>query len=455
MNVDVVVVGAGVAGLVAADRLVAEGRSVVVLEARDRVGGRTWTVDVPEVPGLRVDAGGQWVGPQQHALLAELQRFGLQTVVQSPRGEAVVRMRGRSARYSGQTPRLDPLTLADVGQAMLRFNAAARRIDLAAPWTSPRADRLDAQTFESWIRRTSRTPKGRDFFRIACEAVFATEASNVSLLHALFYASSGTSLEHLLATAGGAQHARVAGGMQQLAEALASELGPWVRLEEPVEAVVQDGDHVAVLSASGATTAERVIVTVPPALAGSIDYQPALPAARVQLMQRMPHGAVIKLHAVYESPFWHADGLSGDVVSDEPPVKVVFDATAPDADAPGVLIAFIEGADALTHSAGAPAIRRAAVLAALARYVGPRALNPIAFVEQDWTTQEWTRGCYGAHLPPGAWTQVGHTLRTPAGPVHWAGTETAERWCGYVDGAISSGERAAREVDDALDRARP
>jgi monoamine oxidase len=445
-DVDVIVIGAGIAGLITADRLVAAGRRVRVLEARDRVGGRTLTVPVPGYEGLSVDQGGQWVGPSQDRLYRELARFGLAVHPQSTGGSALVLFRGKARRYTGRIPKLDPLTLLDVGQAQLRFDRLARTVDRNEPWRTPRAQGLDGQTFESWLRRTCWTERGRDFFRVATEAVFATVPANLSLLHVLFYAASGGSLDNLITTVGGAQQDRVRGGMGQLAQRLAAQLGnEVVCLGQPVRGVAQDDHGVRVVTDAGEHAAARVVVAVPPTLAGRIAYTPKLPARRDQLTQRAPHGGVIKCHAVYAEPFWRADGLSGEAASDQGPVKVVFDASPPDG-GPGILLAFVEGPESLRLGLLPAEERRRQVLGSLARFVGPRALEPVAFLERDWNGEEWTRGCYGAHLPPGAWTQVGRALREPVGRIHWAGTETAVRWCGYIDGAISSGERAAQEV---------
>lgn len=446
VKLDTIIIGAGVAGLVTADRLFASGQDVVVLEARDRVGGRTLTEGVPGMPGLRVDSGGQWIGPDQRLLAAELERFGLETIDQFGHGKTLVSLRGKKARYTGSTPRLGPATLVDVGQALVRFERLAKTVDLEQPWRSPKADRWDGQTFETWLRRTCRTEKARDFFRIACEAVFATTSSNISMLHAMFYSKSGVSFEHLISTEGGAQHARVVGGMQQLSELLAGGLGDRIRLDESAMSIAHDEDGVVVTTAKGQHEAKSVVVAIPPALAARISYDPPLPAIRDSLTQRMPHGSVIKTHSVYARPFWREDGLSAEAAGDTSPVKVMFDATPPGDGQPGIILAFIEGADALAMSAAEPADRQKAVTEILAHYFGEAARTPLAFVERDWSKEEWTRGCYGAHLPPGAWTQVGAALREPIGPIHWAGTETAVRWCGYIDGAISSGERAAAEV---------
>ena len=391
-------------------------------------------------------------GAGPYALLAELKRFGLDTIDQSGGGEDLVSFDGRLRRYTGSTPKLGLLTVIDVGVSLQRFDKLAASVVLDRPWATPNADELDGQTFESWILRHCRTRNGREFFRICCQAVFATEAANVSLLHALFYSHSGGGLEHLISTEGGAQHARVDGGMQQVAERLAEGLGDRVRLDEPVTAIAVEGTGVRVATERGTHEAFRVIVAIPPTLAGRLTFEPAMSGTRDALTQRMPQGSVIKCHAVYDRPFWRDAGLGGESVGDTSPVKVVFDGTPPGDGSPGVLVAFIEAADAIRLSAVTPDERQAEVIDVLAHYLGDDARRPIAFVERDWSAEPWTRGCYGAHLPPGAWTQVGAALREPVGPLHWAGTETAERWCGYIDGAITSGERAADEVDAVLPR---
>jgi monoamine oxidase len=191
--------------------------------------------------------------------------------------------------------------------------------------------------------------------------------------------------------------------------------------------------------------AGRAIVAIPPTLAGRTAYDPPLPAARDQLTQRMPQGTVIKTMAIYDRPFWRDDGLSGGAASDTGPAKVVFDNSPPDG-SPGVLLGFLEGDHARRLGRLAADERRGLVLEGHARLFGPQAAQPERFVERSWAEEEWTRGCYGCYMPPGAWTSYGHALRAPIGPLHWAGAETAEVWCGYMDGAVSSGERAAREV---------
>jgi monoamine oxidase len=186
-------------------------------------------------------------------------------------------------------------------------------------------------------------------------------------------------------------------------------------------------------------------MALPAALAACIDYRPALPPDRSQLMQRMPHGNVIKSVAVYDQPWWRAEGLSGQAASDEGVVSATYDSTPP-AGSPGVLTAFVEGRRAQQLSRLSFKDRRETIVGCLERFFGPRARNTCGWHELDWSAEEWSRGCYGAHLPPGVWTQYGPALRVPVGPMHWAGSETAMRWPGYMDGAVASGECVAAEI---------
>jgi monoamine oxidase len=160
----------------------------------------------------------------------------------------------------------------------------------------------------------------------------------------------------------------------------------------------------------------------------------------------------IKAHCVYDHPFWREDGLSGQVTSSGEMVQFTFD-NSPESGTPGVLVAFIEGDAGRQWGRATAADRRQAVLACLAKYFGPRAAEPREYLERAWQDEEYTRGCYGGLMPPGAWTSYGAALREPIGRIHWAGTETAAVWSGYIDGAVRSGERAALEVLAALGRA--
>lgn len=444
----VVVVGAGLSGLAAARALVAASQEVVVLEGRDRVGGRTEGGHLAD--GTPIELGGQWIGPTQNRMYELVEELGLAWFrTYNDEGKLLLELFGKQTRmasHRGAVPRLGPFALADIGQGLLRFTRLANRVSLTEPWASPDAAVLDGQTFESWVRRNLRTAAGRAYFRITCEAVFAAETSDLSLLHALFYCHSGTDFETLISVDRGAQQDRIVGGSIRIAETMAAELGDRVRLSSVVSRITQDDTEVSVVLRDGSTvTGSHVIVTLPPTLAGRLDYSPALPSWRDQLTQRLPAGSVMKVYAAYDEPFWRADGLNGQAASDRGPVKITFD-NSPPSGTPGVLMGFIEGGDAREWARRSVEERRDAVLGCFARYFGPQALDAREYVERDWMAEELTRGCYGAHFTPGVWTAYGSALREPVGRIHWAGAECSPVWNGYMEGAVRSGEDAARAV---------
>lgn len=454
-------VGAGLAGLSAARELKRLGVDVVVVEARDRVGGRT--LNEPIGGGEIVELGGQWVGPTQDHALKLIEDLGLQTFRTHDQGLNLIERGGRTRTYSGTIPKINPVSLAEVGIALSRLNKMAARVDVERPWTQTELAAWDSETFATWMRRNTKTPAARDMLRLAIEAVWAAEPEDVSLLHALFYIRSAGSLELLLDTDGGAQESRVVGGTQLISERMADELGDVVHLGFPVrrirwrqmpgdveEAPLEIGPHPVTVEADGLTVSARsAVIALPPAVAGRLEYDPVLPAIRDGLTQRMVQGTVVKCHAIYSEPFWRADGLSGQATSADGPVSVTFDNSPPSGE-PGVLLAFLEGNAARRATDLPPAERQRIVIDCLVRLFGPRAANPERFVDKAWAADEFARGCYGGYLPTGAWLMYGEALRKPVGPLHWAGAETATKWAGYMDGAISSGVRAATEITGGI-----
>jgi monoamine oxidase len=447
LEADVVVVGAGLAGIAAARAIERGGPSVVLVEARDRVGGRLESIEIGD--GKWVDVGGQWIGPTQDRVEALARSLGHETFPTYAHGENVVELGGKLTRYTGTIPRLAPHVLADVGQAMLRLDRMASQVPLEAPWTAPRAQQWDSQTTWSWMRRNMATRAGRTMIELAVKAVWAAMPADVSLLHLLFYIHSAGKLDLLLDTEGGAQQDRLVQGAQNLAVKAAAEIAGEVVLGSPVRRIEHAVNGVTVHSDNATVRASRAVVAIPPTLAGRLAYDPPLPGYRDQLTQRFPMGACIKCMAFYEEPFWRAAGLSGSAVSDPGPLSIIFDNSPPDG-SPGIVVGFLEGHWARELGRAGPEERRAAVLENLARLFGPQAASPERYMERNWTDEEWSRGCYVGYTGPGVLTAYGPALRAPIGPVHWAGTETATVWNGYMDGAIQSGERAALEVLAAL-----
>jgi monoamine oxidase len=443
LEADVIVVGAGLAGLAAARTIRRAGLNVAVLEARDRVGGRVLNERLAS--GHVVDVGGQFVGPTQRHVLGLAAELGVDTVPIFTDGQALLEISGRSHLYN-VVPRVSALGLADAGRVIAALDRAARQVPVEAPWQAPGAAAADGRTLADWGRRNARTRIGRFTVEAFSRGVLACEPGEVSLLHALFYLSAAGGFRQLTETSGAAQQDRFAGGSQLIAIRAAEELGAdTVRLGEPVSRIEQGPSGVTAFAAGVVAAGRRAVIAVPPALAGRICYDPPLHGDRDQLTQAAPMGSVIKCLAIYDTAFWRSAGYSGQATSDGPGAQVTFDTGPPDGQ-PGILLGFVTGAEARRLARAEPANRQAEVLASFGRYFGSAAARPAEYVEHDWTADPWTRGCYGAHFPPGTWTQFGPALRRPAGLLHWAGTETATTWSGYMDGAVQSGKRAADEV---------
>ena len=437
-------VGAGYAGLTAAHRLRRAGRSVVVLEARDRVGGRIWTQRLPD--GTAIDRGGGWLGPRHDAIHGLARELGVGTYKTWTKGAHLLIGGGKTRRYTGLIPKISPLAVLTLALAQWRIDRMARQVPVGAPWTAPRAAEWDARTIASWLLRSGiRTQLARDLFESAVRGLMTADLSEVSLLHLLFLAHSHGSLETLFSIENGAQENLVDGGAGSIAERMAEPLGGSLRLGTPARAITQQGDRVVVAGAAVTVTARRAVVSVPPALALEIAFDPKLPADRIALYRGAIGGWETKTLVVYDEPFWRADGFSGQTAEPGSAAEVTIDAS-PASGARGVIAAFTFGPVAQRWHALDAGVRRKALVDALAARFGPRAATPVDFVETSWWTEEWSRGCSMAHFTPGTLTRYGHLLRTPLGRVHWAGTETATLSHGAIGGAVRSGERAAAEI---------
>jgi monoamine oxidase len=449
-KVDVAIVGAGLAGLTAARQLSRAGLEVCVVEARDRVGGRTLNHTVQR--GVIAEVGGQYVGPTQDRVLALAKAVGVGLFPTYNDGNNVLYVGGQRSTYPAVPGLADN---PDFQEAILKgiggLDPMAAEVPVNAPWTAPRAAEWDAMTLAEWEAANISSPGARKIFDLAAEAIWGAEPRQLSLLYALFYiAAAGNeankgSFTRLVSTGGGAQESRFVGGSQRIALQVARRLGSQVVLDSPVRRIEQGRGRVLVTSDRLIVEAKRAIVAAPPALARRIEYLPALPKAKRDLLSRIVPGRLVKWEAVYDTPFWRAAGLSGQAVSDVGPANTTFDNTPP-AGSPGILFGFVGGDQAREFARLSRSGRRNAVLGNFVTYYGDQARSPRASFEMDWTPEAWTRGCPVGHTGRNVLRTLGPQLRKPTGRVHWAGTEFATYWNGYMDGAVRSGETAAKEV---------
>lgn len=451
-RVDAVVVGAGISGLTAARRLRAGGATVLVVEARDRVGGRVLNHHLRA--GGVIEAGGAFVGPTQDRILGLADELGVKTFKEYVEGQNVYIKGGQRSLYTGTVPP-DPSVLLDAALLQMRIDNMAKSIDVDAPWAHPKAAEWDAMTVQDWVAQQTLSADTDSLLKCYFQPSWGSDAGNVSVLFlAWFIATAGNednvgTFERSSSTAGGAQDSRFKLGSQAVPLRMARQLGERVALRAPVRRITQGDRWAEVHTDRGTVRAKRVIVACPPPLVLDIDWHPQLPQRRRQLLRGMPMGNLMKVDAVYEKPFWREDGLSGSGLAHAGATRAVFDNT-PASGGPGVLLAFVGGSTWKQYGRLPLAQRRRAVLEGFAEMFGERALKPIEYTEHDWTREPWTTGGPIALPKPGIITSHGSVVRRPFRRVHWAGTETSTYWSGFMDGAVRAGERAAREVLDEL-----
>ncbi len=440
---DVVIIGAGAAGLVAANELRKSGLSVAVLESRDRVGGRLWT---DTIDGAMLEIGGQWVSPDQDALKDVIDELGLATFSRYREGDSVyINAAGESTRFTGEIFPVPPATEQAMVALIATLDAMTAELDPDRPWEHPDAEALDRISFEAWLEGQTDDQEARDNIALFIAGAMLTKpAYAFSALQALLMAASAGSFSHLV-DADYILDKRVVGGLQQVPLLLAERLGADVLLEQPVHTLRWSTDGVTAVTDQVRVRARYAVLAHAPVLYPWIEFEPALPRLKQQLHQHLSMGFVIKVHAVYDRPFWREQGLSGTAFSPYELSHEAYDNTN-HGDERGTLVGFVSDRNADDLFRVSAAERKARILESLAHYFGPEAKNPVVYYESDWGAEEWTRGAYAASFDLGGLSRYGADLRTPVGPLHFACSDMAGAGFQHVDGAVRMGRRVAADI---------
>ncbi len=447
---DFCIVGAGFAGLTAALRLTQKGHSVMVVESRDRTGGKVWTKYLDD--GTPIDLGGTFLGPTQDRIYSLLRELELEITPTPIKGDSQLVYKDKYYRYGKEAPDVDSQSLEGVWKTLQMLSKMSLEVPYEAPWTSLMAREWDSMSLGQFLHDPAHdlNEPALSMLRLLFISLFTVEPSEISLLYVLFQiAASGNDIELQMKVEGGADQDMLKGGMMKVVDKLCAKIDEtprnWLLLSSPVKRIMQDDFGATVISQKAIIKAKRVIVAIPPNLASKLEYEPPLPTTRMQLLQQMPAGRCIKFITVHDRPFWRESGLSGEVSVLDEYIQLTLDTSPPDTGV-GVLMSFAFSKEAEALGSMDEDGRKKHLLATLIKHFGREAASPIHYFEHDWYQDEWTRGCHVAHLVPGVMTSCGHAIREPFGRIHWATSESSPLWNGNIDGAVRAGEFVAKEV---------
>jgi monoamine oxidase len=445
LEADVIIVGAGLSGMIAARKVLDAGLKPLILEADERVGGRILTQDV--IPGVPVELGAQWIGDTHKRMFRLAAELGVETYAQYDEGETSYDLVGSGVLRENEFRTRFADELDQLERVLRHLDELAAEVPVEAPWLAPRAAEWDIITAGTWYDNQGLSPVARTLLEICTVGILAVPTVEVSFLHLLFTIQTcGVTSELFAESEGGAQTTRIIGGTSEIPRRLAVLVAEHIVLDVPVQLIEHAADSVTVHCRGGLVArGRRVIVAISPTLAGRIMYDPPLPGVRDQLTQRLPNGSAMKAFFIYDEPFWRNDGFNGQLISDIGPARMSNDTCIP-GDDHGVILLFLEGDQARTYGRLPEAERREGLTAELVRHFGSAAANPEFYVDGEWSERQWTRGCYNANHGPHVWTTYGPALAAPIGVIHWASTDTATYWSAYMEGAVDAGERAAQAV---------
>ncbi|AGA24729.1 flavin monoamine oxidase family protein [Singulisphaera acidiphila] len=453
---DVLILGAGYAGLAAARLLRSRGRKVAVLEANDQVGGRTRDRVIHD--GRRVELGGQYIVPDQTRVQEVAHELGLETYASWNEGDWFLSFEGRTARYRTSPGQClvdemgqPPAVRTEIETTIEELTRLNKSVSAVTPWLHPRAEEWDGITFASWLDGRIKTRPARQFINFMTNQAFSTEPDEISLLQMLWFIKTSHGVPGW--ALGGPQANRIDGGTGLLAERMSQELGQDVSLGQVAQSIRQDERSVSVVTNQGTFRARATLICLPPQLTNTVRFDPLLPSDLYRAFDGLQAGMTVKVQAVYDRPFWRERAWSGNGISFQGPQAFTFDNT-PRAGTPGVLLGFISARQATEWSRLTPERRKAAVLGLWSDVYGEPSLEPIDYFEMNWPAQPFIRAGHGCHFSPGFWKPLGPALggeNMPRfGRVWWASSDLAKDWVGYLEGALRAGEQAAREIEREL-----